>query len=86
MTRALADLLDTDPITLKEARRDLAQALYALEQSEKYVSAAEARAASLERALQMIHDTFTRDMEQGYRTRDKQFAVEIARAALGDAG
>ncbi len=33
-------------------------------------------------ALQFIHDTFKRDLDAGYRTRDKEFAVAIAAEAL----
>lgn len=36
-------------------------------------------------ALQTIHDTFKRDLDDGYITRDKQFAVEIAAEALSAA-
>lgn len=37
---------------------------------------------SLQWALETIRDTFRRDMEQGYRTKDKEFAVEIAGRVL----
>lgn len=33
-------------------------------------------------ALQFIHDTFKSDLDAGYKTRDKEFAVEIAAEAL----
>jgi hypothetical protein len=35
-------------------------------------------------ALQLIHDTFAKDIAQGYVTKDKQFAVDVARQALAD--
>jgi len=38
--------------------------------------------AEVERALRQIHDTFAADLKQGYRTRDKEFAVEVAAFAL----
>ncbi|MDX4957866.1 hypothetical protein [Delftia acidovorans] len=34
------------------------------------------------RALQFIHDTFKKDLDAGYRTKDKEFAVSIAAPAL----
>lgn len=34
-------------------------------------------------ALQTIHDTFCKDIEQGYKTKDKAYAVEIAKMGLG---
>lgn len=34
-------------------------------------------------ALQTIHDTFSKDVEQGYKTRDKTYAIEIAKLGLG---
>lgn len=38
--------------------------------------------AALEFALRKIHDTFKADLDSGYRTRDKEFAVDIAAFAL----
>lgn len=32
----------------------------------------------LKNALQTIHDTFARDHAQGFKTRDKQFAIDVA--------
>lgn len=37
------------------------------------------------RALQFIHDTFKKDLDAGYRTKDKEFAVSIAAPALAAA-
>jgi hypothetical protein len=34
-------------------------------------------------ALQCIHDTFKRDLDAGYKTKDKEFAVSVAAEALG---
>lgn len=45
------------------------------------------RLAEVEKALGTIHDRFARDIEQGYVTKDKTYAVEIARNALnGETG
>jgi hypothetical protein len=41
-----------------------------------------ARAPELLEALKLIRDTFNRDEEQGYRSRDRQFAIEICDAAI----
>jgi len=40
--------------------------------------------ARLRAALQKISDTFKRDREQGYETKDKTFAIDIADMALKD--
>ena len=37
------------------------------------------------RALQFIHDTFKKDLDAGYRSKDKEFAVSIAAPALAAA-
>lgn len=39
-------------------------------------------AAQLRAALQTIHATFQRDIEQGYTSKDKTFAIAITRDAL----
>ena len=36
-------------------------------------------------ALQFIHDTFKKDLDAGYRTKDKEFAVSVAAPALASA-
>lgn len=38
----------------------------------------------LRAGLTTIRDTFAKDMAQGYKTKDKVFAVEIANHALAD--
>lgn len=38
--------------------------------------------SAIRRALHFIHDTFRKDEAQGYRSRDRQFAIEIAERAL----
>jgi hypothetical protein len=43
---------------------------------------ARAEIEQLRSALAHIHDTFVRDIKQGYVTRDKEFAVSIAAQAL----
>lgn len=40
---------------------------------------------ALRTALTLIRDTFKRDMDQGYKTKDKEFAVDIANLALDTA-
>lgn len=40
--------------------------------------------AAMVEALRFIHDTFKTDMAQGYKTKDKTFAVVIAARALAD--
>lgn len=35
-------------------------------------------------ALRTIHDTFKRDMDQDYKTKDKQFAADIARPFISE--
>ena len=44
------------------------------------------RAQAMEAALRTIHDTFAKDLAQGARTRDKEFAVSIASFALKNSG
>lgn len=39
---------------------------------------------ALRDALITIRDTFQRDIDQGYKTRDKVFAIDLANAALAD--
>jgi len=41
-----------------------------------------AEIARLRAALQKISDTFKRDLDQGYKTKDKAFAIDIADMAL----
>jgi len=41
--------------------------------------------ADVRGTLQYIHDTFKRDLDAGFKTRDKEFAVEVAAEALGSA-
>lgn len=36
-------------------------------------------------ALQCIHDTFKRDLDLGFVTKDKRFAVDVAAEALAAA-
>ena len=43
----------------------------------------EQRIRELENAIKLVIDTFARDEEQGYRSRDKRFAIEILGKALG---
>lgn len=40
--------------------------------------------SAMESTLRFIRDTFKRDLDRGYSTRDKVFAVELATFALGD--
>lgn len=44
--------------------------------------AAEAETARLREAARCVHDTFARDIAQGYRTKDKDFAVSVLSVAL----
>lgn len=43
----------------------------------------EAELSLLRAATKTVHDTFKRDIEQGYVTKDKSYAVEILGMALG---
>lgn len=45
-----------------------------------------ARIAELEAAAQCVHDTFKSDLDQGYKTKDKVFAVEVLGKALAGKG
>lgn len=35
-------------------------------------------------AARTVHDTFKRDLDRGYKTRDKEFAVDLLGKALND--
>jgi len=48
----------------------------------RQAEAAEAETACLREAVRCVHDTFARDIAQGYRTKDKDFAVSVLSAAL----
>jgi hypothetical protein len=70
-------------------RKDLADASAAQEQVSAYASDREAHIeeltaeiARLRDAAVCVHDTFAKDIEQGYRTKDKQFAVAVLGQAL----
>jgi hypothetical protein len=54
----------------------------ALRAAEARAEAAEAEIARLRDAAVCVHDTFAKDIEQGYRTKDKQFAVAVLGQAL----
>lgn len=51
----------------------------ALEQEKQ---AAESAITRQQQAIRFVHDTFVRDEAAGYRSRDRQFAIEVLRAAL----
>jgi hypothetical protein len=48
------------------------------------LAAAGDREARLREAAQYIHDKFAADEAAGYRSRDRQFAIEILAAALAE--
>jgi hypothetical protein len=81
---AISELPEKDAeITRLTARVEELEALVrtASDMNEVY----EGRLQELEGALRSIHDTFMLDAVDGYKTRDKTFAIDIARAALSTA-
>ena len=55
---------------------------YTCRDIERVLANWKAEAERLRSALELIRSTFARDLSQGYVTRDKQFAIEIAENAL----
>lgn len=72
----LVKRLRTNPMGLETVAADRIEGLEK-QNAELMLALQEARDS-----LQFIHDTFKRDMDQGYSTKDKQFAVSIASVTL----
>jgi hypothetical protein len=66
--------LDHEVTVFMQTCLDMAQKIHELE----------AENARLREAASYVHNAFLRDKEQGYRTRDKTFAMSILGKALGD--
>ena len=60
--------------------------LLTYEEQAQRIRLLKAEVARLRTAAQTVHDTFKRDLEQGFQTRDKQYAVAILGAALAHKG
>jgi hypothetical protein len=67
---------------VKPTDGQIAHALGVLDQLRQHLRQAEADRAALQTAAETILTTFTNDEAQGYRSRDRQFAIELLSAVL----